>query len=100
MLVLPIILFATEIVFIAITNALTQTNGALSQSYSWLVIFVFLICTILAIAALIKNIKDIKYSTSRGKAITGTVFSGIALLMGAIFLITVLVTVVALLGQA
>jgi hypothetical protein len=100
MLVLSIVAFAIEILFLVITSALTQVNGAVSPGYAWFVIFVYIVCTILAVVALVRSILMIRDPYERGKAITGTVFSGIALFIGAIFIITTFVTVIALLGKA
>ena len=100
MLALSIVAFAIEILFLVITNVLTQVNGAVSPGFAWFVIIVYIICTILAVVALVRNILMIRDPYERGKAITGTVFSGIALFIGAIFVITTFVTVIALLGNA
>ena len=100
MLVLAIIAFAVEMLFLTITSALTRLNTELSVGFSWFVVFVFAICTLLAVFSLLGSIKEIREGWSKAKGIVGTVFSGLALLIGAIFLITFLVTLFTLLGQA
>ena len=101
MLALSIAVFVIEISILLITSFLNLlTDYVLGVWFSWIVVFAFATCTLLAVIALISNIKEIREGWSKAKSIVGTVFSGLALLFGAIFLITFLVTLITLLGQA
>ena len=100
MMVLAIIAFAIETVFLIVVNTLTQMGSQLSLGFSWFAVFVFVICTLLAILALIGSIKEIRSGWSKAKGIVGTVFAGLALLIGAIFLITFVTALFAALAQS
>lgn len=69
---------------IGVANALGQSMG---ENFAWFMIVSFIICLVLSIFTLIYNATSIKGSLSKAKHIVGMVFSGISLMMSAIFVI-------------
>ena len=100
MMILAIITFAIEMLILIITNTVSQLNGGqLSGGYSLFVVFVFVMCSLLALLALLSSVKEIRSGYSKAKGVVGTIFASVALLMGAIFLITFTVTLFTLLNH-
>ena len=99
MLVLAIIAFAIEIIEIFVLGTLGQIEGALTEGGAIFALVLFALCGIAGIVALIGNIRGLQYGYERGKYITGTVFSGISILISAIFIISVIATVAVLINQ-
>ena len=97
MLVLGIIAFAIETITFSTVYGLTQNGYPLSVGGAWFVVFIIAACVAMAIVALVGNIKRLKTEYSKGKYITGTVFSGVSLLEGAIFFVAFIVGVLAVL---
>lgn len=96
MMLLSIIVFSYETIIYIIAYVLNQTHK-LTAGISWFIVVSFVAATILSIISLVGNVKQIK-GYNKGKAITGTVFSGISLFIGGIFLIVFLVVLIATLS--
>lgn len=95
MLVLGIISFAAELTTLVVASTFISENK-LSAGGAWAILFVFIACTVTSIIGLVGNIKNIK-TERKGQAITGTVFSGVALVIGSIFLMSFLSGLIAVL---
>ena len=85
--VLGIICFALEMVFLAVAYGLGYN---LSYGFSIFTIIIFVLCTIGAAIGIFLNVKTIKEGVYKGKGITGLVFSCVALTFGLIFDITLI----------
>ena len=92
MLILAIVSFALEMIFIIATNAMPT----MSEGFAWFVIVMFVLCTVASLVALIGNIRGIKSGESKGKFITGMIFSIVGLSLGLIFCIVCFGTIAAL----
>lgn len=91
MLVLGIIAFALETIVFSVVYGLNLVDEPLTVTAAWLVVLLVAACVAMSIVALVGNIKALKTYYQRGKHITGIVFSGVALLEGAIFFISFMI---------
>lgn len=94
--VLAIIAFALEVIFIAVVNGMTTSGVALSEGFAWFVIIVFIFSTVCSICTLVKNAKGMKNPVGKAKSVVGFVFSIVALVIGSIFLISCFATMLSI----
>ena len=96
--ILAILSFAVQIIFIAVTNALNKA-GTLTREFAIFVIVSFVLCTLTSIGCIFFNASRIKKpNISKGVSVTGLVFSIVGAMFGLIFCITCFATMAALLS--
>ena len=82
--ILAIISFAIEIVFVAVVNA----SKDITKGFAILTIVMFAICTITSFSCIFYNFSRMKnYLISKGITVTGLVFSIVGFVIGMIFFI-------------
>ena len=93
--ILAIISFAIEIVFLVVTNALSRTDS-LTKEFAIFVIVVFVLCTLISIGCIVYNsIRMKNRNVSKGVSVPGFVFSIVGAALGSIFCITCFATMLA-----
>ena len=80
--VLAIISFVFEMLFLSLAYIVNN------DSFSIAAIVVLIICTLISFICLISNAISVKYSESKGRHVTGLIFSIVGTIIGVIFTIT------------
>ena len=84
--ILAIISFALEVIFIVASNAMI---GTMSQGFAIFVIIVFVFCTLASIGCIFYTSSHLKNgAVSKRICVTGLVFSIVGAVLGLIFFIT------------
>lgn len=94
--VLAILSFVCQIFTLAYVNSITELGGQLTEGSAKGVIAIMVVCTIVSFVTLFTNIKNVKKGLSKGKYITGIVFSAVGLAIGGIFCFSCFATMAAL----
>lgn len=93
--ILAIISFALQLIFLIASNAM---SGTMTREFAILVIVVFVLTTITSIGCIFYNARRIKnIFVSKGVSVTGLVFSIVGAAIGLIFCISCFATIAALL---
>ena len=87
--IVGILCFAFEIILIATTTGL---GNNLTEGYAWFVIISFILCTVISFLFIFVNASLMKGSISKGRNVTGLVFSIVSFVLGMIFCIVCFVT--------